>query len=264
MKMRKLHTAALLAAWLMLPGIGAAQFDEFGVFLGASTYGGDLTERLVEPLEINFAAGFYLRRRLNDHWGLKMNAYRGVISGDDAHATTESGLWMRNLSFRSEIYELGAALEFSPVRFRTDYYQGAPYLFSGISAFYFMPTAEMDGKTYNLHAYRTEGTEYSLFQFALPFGAGMRLDVNGNGSLGVELGFRKTFTDYLDDVSDTYAPAVVSGSDGARSLQSRLSYRSPEVLPGAAPAPHEGQVRGNPEHNDWFMFFGLTLGINLK
>lgn len=263
MKLKNLHWLMLLALWL--PATSNAQFDEFGVFLGTSTYAGDLTQRVIEPLEMNFAAGFYIRKKLHKRLGLKIYGYRGIISGNDAHSTVESRLWVRNLRFEAELYEVGGLLEYPLFTFESDHYQGSPYLFLGLSVFHFNPRADVDGKTYELQRLQTEGVEYSLFQPAIPFGAGMKLNISDNGTLGLEVGFRKTFTDYLDDVSGSYPDFAKKGVvDGQRSLWEKLSYRTPEVLPDAPGMPQAGAQRGNPDNNDWFMFFGISLGIYLK
>jgi len=261
-KMRRLITL-LSACVLLLPSRGEAQFEEIGTFIGIANYAGDLTESNLDPLEFNLAAGFYLRHHFKRRLALKLHLYRGVLSGNDANASLAGGLWKRNLKFRTEVYELGAQLEYDLIKFGTDNFYSAPYLFFGISVFHFNPRTELDGKTYNLQKYKTEGVEYSLLQMAIPFGAGFKIKVNDAGSLGVEVGFRKTFTDYLDDVSGAY-PADIAALTEQRSLQSRLSYRTSEVLPDAPPVPKPGQLRGNPDNKDWYFFFGFTLGVYLK
>ena len=262
MKWINLHLLACLAWGFLLPNANA-QFDEFGLFLGTSAYSGDLTERAIEPLEMNFAAGLYMRKKLSPRWGAKFYGFRGVISGDDAHSSTESGLWVRNLRFSSEIYELGAVMEYEILKFENGTFRGSPYFYAGVSGFYFNPQTELDGKTYNLNRLQIEGNDYSLYQVAIPFGAGFRIDVNGNGTLGVDVGFRKTFTDYLDDVSGTIADELSAADRGEKTIRSRLAYRTPEVLPDAPSVPALGYQRGNPDRKDWFMFFGLTMGIKL-
>ncbi|RMG86490.1 MAG: hypothetical protein D6714_04165 [Bacteroidetes bacterium] len=240
-----------------------AQFDEIGTFIGISTYSGDLTERRLEPLEFNPAMGVYVRRTLSKKVSLKVNLYRGVISGDDARSSVESGLWRRNLSFRSELYELGVLFEYAFLSPDDDFFYSTPYVFGGISAFYFNPQTALDGKIYDLRVYRTEGVAYSPFQAAIPFGAGFKMVVNQRGSLGLEVGLRKTFTDYLDDVSGTYAADLIM-ADRRNAVRTRLAYRAPEILPDAPPLPPPGQQRGNPEKDDWYFFFGLTLGLRLS
>ena len=262
MAMKKLHYACLLLA--LLPAWLYGQFDEFGTFMGVSAYSGDLSERHIEPLELNFAAGIYVRKKLTKHASYKIFGYRGFISGNDAHATVESGLWVRNLRFESEIYELGGVIEYSLLNFKNDFYTGSPYVFLGISGFHFNPITDMKGKKYALHVYQTEGVEYSLFQMAIPFGAGIKIGISQHGCLGLEAGFRKTFTDYLDDVSSTYADFSENGLNRGSSLRLQLSYRTPEILDNAPEYPQPGTQRGNPDKNDWFMYFGITLGVYLK
>lgn len=250
-------------AFVLLPFISLAQFDEFGAFAGVANYAGDLTERTFEPLELNLGVGFYARKRLTDRLGWQVHLYRGEISGSDAHSSSESELWKRNLHFHAELYEVGFQFEYDLFRLKDDYCTTSPYLFAGIAGFYFNPQTEMNGKTYNLHNYRTEDVEYSLFQFSVPFGTGLRLCVLEKGTLGLEFGFRKTFTDYLDDVSGSY-PAGLSEVFEQNNLKALLSYRSPEVDSGAPLLPPAGSGRGNSKNKDWYMFFGVTVGILLK
>ena len=253
----------LSAIVFLLPLEGHAQFDEAGIFMGISHYSGDLTERTVEPLGFHRAGGFYLRKKITPRVGMKYQFYKGRISGDDARSSTESGLWKRNLSFESDIFEVAAIAEYSFFILDDVPFGATPYIYGGIAGFYFAPQAEIDGTTYNLNTYRTEGVEYSLYQFALPFGAGLKMQVNGCGYLGFEAGFRKTFTDYLDDVSGFYPSDLGRSDDGTVSTRAMLSYRADELNPNAGPLPKPNSARGNPDRNDWYMFFGLTLGLKL-
>jgi len=250
---------------LLLPMRGTAQFDEAGILFGITHYSGDLTERVVEPLEFNRAWGFYLRKKVSNRFGVKFQFMKGTLSGNDANSSVGSGLWKRNLNFHSDIFELGAMAEYSFFKIKKGAYGASPYVFGGLAGLYFTPYTELDGVTYDLNHYHTEGVEYSLYQFVVPFGAGMKLQVNGLGALGMEVGFRKTFTDYLDDVSGTYPTDLIGAADGARSnVRTNLSYRVQEAAPSAPGLPAVGSQRGNPAKKDWYFFMGLTLGINLK
>ncbi len=249
----------------LLPMQVNAQFDEVGFFFGITHYSGDLTERMVEPLEFNKAGGFYLRKKISDRFGLRFQFMKGTLTGDDANSSVGSGLWRRNLNFRSDIYEIGVLAEYSFFKIKKGDYGASPYVFGGLAAMYFTPYTELDGVTYDLQHFRTEGVEYSLYQFVMPFGAGMKLQINGMGYLGMELGFRKTFTDYLDDVSGYYPTNLIGGDDGRQvNIRTQLSYRAQEANPAAPDLPTPGGQRGNPSKNDWYMFFGVTLGMNLK
>ena len=80
-------------------------------------------------------------------------------------------------------------------------------------------------------------------------------------NVGLELGYRKLFTDYLDDVSSTYVDqATLLANRGGEAVQ--LAYRGNELKNGA-PYPAGGTVRGNASHKDWYYFTGLTASFRL-
>jgi hypothetical protein len=65
------------------------------------------------------------------------------------------------------------------------------------------------GSEVTLRDLRTEGqtSEYKKSTIVIPYGAGIKYNVGGKWTLGAELGYRYTRTDFLDDVSGYYAPA---------------------------------------------------------
>lgn len=249
-------------ALVFMPLFALAQFNELGLFTGISTYSGDLTDRNIEPLGFHFGVGLFVRRNLTDRLVARGQFYVGKISGSDANTAVESGLWQRNLHFQSAIQEIGVLVEYKLLNVKGDYHQFSLNLFGGMAGFHFRPMAKFNGGIYDLHAYQTEGVPYSLTQLALPFGAGLQVKVAEQFHIGLEWGFRKTFTDYLDDVSATYR--ADAGSDNNASIGARLSYRTHEVLPNAPAAPALGGQRGNPSTNDWYQFFGLTFSMTIK
>ncbi len=73
-----------------------------------------------------------------------------------------------------------------------------------------------------------------------------------------ELSFRKTFTDYIDDVSNTYAnPDVLLAEKGSISYQ--LANRTGEYLNTKPIDFKEGKFRDNPDFKDWYGFAGIKL-----
>ncbi len=50
---------------------------------------------------------------------------------------------------------------------------------------------------------------YNLFQFSIPFGGGIKFRVSDHIVVAYEIGMRKTFTDYLDDVSTRYVDQAI-------------------------------------------------------
>ena len=91
----------------------------------------------------------------------------------------------------------------------------------------------------------------------------LKFNISDRSNIGVEIGFRKTFTDYLDDVSSAYPDIEVL--DSADPIAASLSYRSPEyyeVGPKDLGNP-VGRTRGNPEKMDWYFIMGVTLSVNI-
>lgn len=247
-----------------------AQFlarSEIGLFLGGSNYMGDLNN--LSPLgTVSPAGGLIYRYTINSRWVIKADALYGWLKGGNPDI-----IEMRNLSFKSYIFEGSIQMEFNFL----PYYTGdvrdrwAPYLFAGVGFFSFNPKAYYDGVWYDLNKLGTEGQgsaqyqdrkPYSLVQLSIPMGIGFKFSIAKNISLGVEYGIRKTFTDYIDDVSKTYVePNVLSGTNGQMSVI--LSDRTNE-LPGYEGIYNvPGSDRGNAALDDWYAFFGVTLTFSM-
>jgi hypothetical protein len=124
--------------------------------------------------------------------------------------------------------------------------------------------AQYDGKWVELQPLGTEGQEttkyndkrrYGLTQVSIPIGMGYKTQLNEDWALGIEFGVRKTFTDYLDDVSTIYVDdQIVGGAYGylAVAMKDRAREVGQELHANDNP-------RGNSKNKDWYMFFGLTL-----
>jgi hypothetical protein len=107
--------------------------------------------------------------------------------------------------------------------------------------------------------------KYALTQVSIPFGAGLKYNLWGPINVGMEMGLRKTFTDYIDDVSSTYVPNEVlrrqhgqlAADMGNKSLfvDSEKKTRSVEVTSNV----NDLVPRGNPDNKDWYMFGGITI-----
>ena len=144
--------------------------------------------------------------------------------------------------------------------------------FAGVAMFGFNPyTLDSLGDKYFLKNLGTEGQglleypdrkKYKNVQFAIPFGIGVRFRITDNAYLGYEIGLRKTFTDYIDDVSKTYVDeALLASNRGAKAVE--LSFRSNELKDVSLPYPEDGTIRGGSKYKDWYYFSGITLSIGL-
>ncbi len=246
-----------------------AQWYEAGLMIGASNYIGDISPEGMAPEEYNLSFGIHGRYNYNKFVSFKAFFNKAQISGSDKHNSYINGLRQRNLSFRSTILELGVVNEFNltPYHPRDDK-TTVPYIFMGISGFYYNPQAEFKGSWYDLRPLGTEGQEnlmanmkkYSSIGFAIPFGFGFKWNITQQINLGAEFGMRLAVTDYLDDVSGRYPD--VDQLKTTDPLAATLSFRSPEFMPDPLENP-QGEMRGNPDTNDWYFIGGITLSINL-
>lgn len=257
-------------ALLLLPTMSNAQNIEAGLFLGLSTYSGELAYNSIEPTEIGVSYGFIGRYNLKDYLSLKAGLYFGNVSGTDANAESQA-LRERNLSFESQIVEFHITPEYNIHSFTLpSSHVITPFIYLGISGFYFNPKTEYQGALVELQPLSTEGQglpgfdpQYSRYAFAIPLGLGFKLALSNTTTIALEMGMRYSFTDYLDDVGGLYPdPILLEESYG--SLSAALSNRTPEFT--GLPIEIEdatGRRRGNPETNDWFYFAGVTISLNL-
>ncbi len=240
---------------------------EFGVFAGVANYGGELAPSRITAQELNASGGIFLRSNVSKHFAIRGGFTIGRISGDDANQSSPD-LIERNLSFRNDIYEFAFTGEINLVAMDR-YKPVSPYLFIGVSAFYHNPKAFYNGRWVELQPLGTEGQgtsafpdrkPYSLTQIAIPMGAGVKFRLSDNTLLAVEGGLRRTFTDYLDDVSSTYGvKEVLLQENGA--LAVAMSDRAAE-LTGEPVNRTATSVRGNPLVDDYFAFMGATLSFS--
>ena len=240
---------------------------ELGFFAGSSNYIGDLAPNIVIK-ESQPAIGISIKKNVSPYfaYGAQMNF--GTISGND---NDFKSLSTRNLNFKSNIFEISPQMEFSFFPFAVGINKGkfTPYLFVGLSVFYFDPKTTYHGDTYRLQPLSTEGqgliegapAPYNLWQVAIPFGGGVKLNIAERWNIAFSSGFRATFTDYLDDVSGTYADKQLIGKKKGN-VAMALSDRSGEfndLYTGL-----NGKQRGDSQLKDWYVFTGFTISYIIK
>lgn len=241
-----------------------AQRVNLNLFLGASNYQGDLQDKRFTFNQSHLAAGVGLSYDLTERISLRGGITFGKVSGDDKQGRNKA----RNLNFSSGLTEghLAAQYYITPL----GQHSLTPYVFAGIALYHFNPyTYDTSGSKYFLKPLSTEGEGfiagkdyYSLTQMAIPFGGGVKLSLSNKINVGLEIGFRKLFTDYLDDLSDRYVDKnLLLANRGAKAVE--LAYRGNEIKDGSPIYPEGGVQRGNPKINDWYYFTGLTLSYKL-
>jgi hypothetical protein len=170
----------------------------------------------------------------------------------------------RNLNFKTGIFEWEAAGQYSILDPNESWW--IPYAYVGIGLFHFKPhTKDLNGDKVLLQPLSTEGQgflpgvkKYKLTQFSIPLGIGVERSLNEDMRVGLELGYRKLFTDYLDDVSTDYVDqTALLAARGQRAVD--LAYRGDEI--GAGPYPPGGITRGSSEHKDGYYYIQVTYTV---
>jgi hypothetical protein len=234
-----------------------AQRWEVGVTAGGMGYIGDLNQNNYTRLT-DFAFGGMIKNNLDGFWSIKLSVLKGQVQADESKSKYQQER-DRNLSFFSPITEASLQVEFNFFDYGRLFGKSriTPYLFSGISGFTFNPKTKYNGTTYELKQYRTEGEQkqYSTTALAIPFGLGLKCNLTKNLNLIGEVGYRKAFTDYLDDVSGYYPPvgSFTSSNPNQIAIHNALSDRSVNKI-GTA-----GTQRGDFRKNDTYLFGGITL-----
>ncbi|OIO99195.1 MAG: hypothetical protein AUJ97_09185 [Bacteroidetes bacterium CG2_30_32_10] len=272
--------------------------DEFVFGMGGTGFMGELgganTIGSNEPKDFDFKAvrpsfDFGYRLRISDCWAIKTSIFYGMVYGSD-QLTKEKFRNNRNLSFRSHLGELSSQLEFffmsnqegHRYKLKTHGYRNiriSPYMFAGIGGFYYNPQAKYfenangTSSWVNLKDYHTEGQgilptrkKYSNFAFCIPFGVGVTYGWTKYWSIGLEYGFRKTFTDYIDDCSTTYVDPKIYGNVDNSDIHTFMSTKlaNPSPTKGDIDSPfyistQPGMQRGDPKKKDAYMFAMINI-----
>lgn len=258
-----------------LPINGFEAYSGFGITYFSGDLGG--TDDLVNfsPDNLKVAVGTGLRYYFTNRWAARINLSYGRLSADDSLSTSQFKK-QRNLDFKSDIYDVSLQAEYSLINwnfrggkgtgFRNNHKHNL-YVFTGISFFHFRPYGELNGQWYSLHELSTSGQglpngpkQYSLYSISIPIGGGYKILVNKNVSIGFEVTFRKTFTDYIDDVSAPYYNNTLLRQykgNLAADIADKNKFRDGAKRPN-------GEAKGNPNSNDNFAFFLITINKRLN
>lgn len=226
---------------------------ELGFLGGGSYYIGDLNPR-GHFLYSKPSLGIFYRYSFSYRYALRAGLNYGKIEADDARSS-EADQKERNLNFTSNIYEFHTFAEFNFVEYRigSKDHRFSLFVFGGLAAYYFNPKGSMGNGLESLRAYNTEGqTEsYRKIQMSIPFGVGFKMNLGHGAGISMEWGPRRTFTDYLDDVSGQYP-------NNTGQIPNTFTNRS--LNESAKP----GSMRGNPGTRDWYFFYGISLNFKLR
>ena len=232
--------------------------------------------------------GVFISAYPNDWLGIRVAAQYTYVAGRDNIINTQGvdELWrkQRNLDFKSDVWEAYGAFELFPTMIfnRNEDYDPRfkPYGFIGVGIFHFDPQGSITDVNgiqtwHKLHPLHTEGQgfaeypekkPYSLTQMNIPMGLGIKVKISERVTLSPELLYRKTFTDYIDDVSTTYIDpdlfdVHLTPPDAA--IARRIHDKTVGIVTPGINRYEPGTQRGNSKNMDAYFSFVLKLGIRL-
>lgn len=189
---------------------------EVGGGIGGMAYTGDLVRGYQFGQQGPGIQGF-IRYNLSNVVSVRGTGLLGRIRGDDRVNPIDAFGQLRARSFRRFVIEASTTIEYNFLDYkeRNSLINWSPYFFGGVG----------------LSAYSSKsGTnDYSRIQPVIPFGLGIKYRLNKQWNLEFEFGARKTFFDFIDEVSDVPTPNKLD----------------PQY--------------GNELDNDWYYFTGFSI-----
>ena len=244
-----------------------SQENEFGGWAGTAIYLGDLNPTFSFK-NARWATGLFYRYNLSNRMAVRAEFNYGFLDAADSRIKRYPYLQARNLSFKSQIFEVAATYEINFFKYslikQRDTRNWTPYIFMGASVFYYNPYTNFNGDKYKLESIGTEGQKtanivtknkgYNQYSFAIPYGLGVKVGLNQHWALNIEASSRITFTDYIDDVSGNYAePENVNYFKNGVNVGPDIADRS------ATKVGIPGKQRGTSKDKDRFMFVGVGV-----
>lgn len=166
------------------------QRSEIGFGLGTFNYTGDLV-RTYSFNSSKPAATVFYRSNISNVISLRTSVTAGKIGASDTRKPIDAFATARAASFNLFLFEAAVSFEYHFLDWRDSKrrLRFTPYLFAGAGLFGFSGVEQ-------------KNAEYSNIQMAIPFGGGMKYVLNPKYYIAFEFGMRKTFFDYLDNISE--------------------------------------------------------------
>jgi hypothetical protein len=292
----------LLLTLVIIPSVFHAQKwkrqrNEYVFGIGASNFLGDLGGRdqvgtdFIQDFEFKatrVSIGLGYRYQILRDFYLKADINYVQVSGSD-ELTLEPSRAARGLNFKSDMIELAGVVEYKIIKQKSGHvyklrgvkgkgwFKFEIYGIAGIGLLRYNTKGQRNGVWQNLASLNTEGQgldggpdDYSQFTVVIPYGVGIRRNLSlgpssrrfGSWAITLELTMRKTFSDYIDDVSGNYYSSDGIGYNNVEGV-------SPETLYFADPSGvnniggyGEPQQRGDPGDKDTYMLG--VISINYK
>jgi hypothetical protein len=187
-----------------------AQNWEAGLALGGTTYNGDIDITAQNAIyQMRAYGGVFGRYNFSDRWAVRGSLNLGSLNGDEKNHASSAYRSRRGFVFNTFITEFGADLEWAPIRLGNVQIYG----FAGIAGTYYRPRMDYNEPNVifppdDLALAADKALTQPATTLAIPVGMGIKMPFKETWVLGIELGARKTFSDYIDGVSQTGGPNV--------------------------------------------------------
>jgi opacity protein-like surface antigen len=220
----KFYTLILLSPFLFYLS-GFSQNSEIGILGGTSYYLGEINPSIQIANEFNPSLGVFYRKTTGKRYALRIGASYGRLSAVNNRSSIELNQ-NKLVSFSSNLFEAYGVLEFNFIPYQINNSTNSsftPYVFIGAAVFRVDPKINSTSTT----AIPSLG---AVIAPSMPFGLGIKFDFINNLGLAIEWGVRKTLTDRIDGLSETYL---------------------------------EGYQLSNTQNNDWYSIVGITLNYKI-
>ncbi|MEO6304537.1 MAG: DUF6089 family protein [Bacteroidia bacterium] len=268
---------------------------EIFITAGTANFLGDLGGRNqigkdYSPADLNLsvtktAFGLGYRYKVAQWCNLVAKFNYAIVKGDDA-LTQEPFRNNRNLNFKSNIFELAGRVEIGYSTSKSGNRYGIKrtlnrrmksnshsfYIFAGVGGFYYNPKGRMaNGRYVKLMPLHTEGQglaggpkKYTNYSVCIPLGFFYKYTINKQWSVGLEFAWRKTFTDYIDDVGTSYYDSTALATNFGP-LSAIMADPNKHIISGATQPDAAGVAaqRGD-RQKDSYVTLELTVGYIFK
>ena len=238
----KIFSSFVLGCFLVCSPVAllVAQSYEIGGGLGTAVYSGDIL-RKIDAGQSGLQGTLFGKRNFDNVWSLKVGLNLAEIMAADSIRPIDAMASLRQGHFTGRITELSAIMEFNFLDYvnQKSEFRFSPYAFFGLGYAFVNAEGRINAGA-PVENYRTR-------TLVIPFGGGVKYLLTDQLTLGMELGFRPTTSDALDQLDST--------------LPALPRYDSP-LGPNTKALPQSLNF-GNPNTKDWYYFLGLTLSYTI-
>lgn len=199
------HLVILLFFLICFFELTSAQRNvDIGILIGAASYQGE-----VNPARPFYSPspsfGGFFRMNINNRYAVRLSGYYARLKGDINDFPDRNYVGIQQNEFNTRVLDFTGQFEFN-----------------------FLPYITGDKKSIS-STYLAGGLGYAQFKtsgsFIIPFGIGAKVNIGERLSTGIELSFRKTFIDKIDENPNPLGNTLLNNNDWYSILGLFISYK---------------------------------------